>query len=220
MEIAARYSLPPNLYGYCGTSSFVNDFRSEKNLEEAFKSFHAYKYLDLIAKENGMKPFDEQIVRAFWIGNELLNISEDALRDFVENQLIPGNPERAKKLSEKLPKGILPHHTFNVLYVQFVTDSVPRTIENFDSCCVTSAEIISISGKKARVVRNSISFDKGFVFREKEEEIDIERNGFRFDDFEQGDTVSVHWGMAIEKLDRKNSDLLQKYSLINMNLCS
>ena len=142
------------------------------------------------------------------------------MQDFIMEDLLPHDRSRARKLSENLPEGILPHHSFNVLYVQFVTDSVPRTIGNFDSCCVTAAQVLSVAGEKAKVMRHALVWEDGFAIREKEDEVDLAREGFRFVDPEKGDWISVHWGMAIEKLDEKCLSLLQKYTKINIDACN
>lgn len=225
--LSGCYAFPPNSHGYCGRNSFVkvlqtclNKAKSTKNLETELKKFKAqYAYLSLIARENNLKPFDSKVVSAFWIGNSLLeNVSHKALQ-FLMNDLFPKNPVRGKFLAENLPEGLVPHHSFNALYVNFVTEKVDRTITNFDSCCVTSGKILSISGKKAKINRFSISKHDDFIINKKISTIDLVRNGVQLVTKPQnGDIIAVHWGMAVDKLSKKNENLLLKYTQKNIDV--
>jgi hypothetical protein len=226
-ELAARYAFPPNRLGYCGKGSFhsvlleysrgkagAGDLRIELC---RFQAHHAY--LSLIARENGLNPFDKEVVRAFWIGNRLLeSVRPGALRKFIAKDLMKGEQAaRARKLCAHLPEGILPHHSFNVLYINFVSRAVPRTIRNFDSCCITSGKVRSVSGDSAIVMRDSIGYDSGFIIKPKKSAVSLSRGGMRFlPDVEKGDALSVHWGMAIESLSQKNERLLKEYTIKNI----
>ena len=217
LKLAAKYSFQPNNLGYCGTSSFVSAYKSGdmEKIKQELKQFRAhYAYLRLIAKENNKDPFDHDVVKAFWIGNELLeNICHEAFRDFVANDLFPESP-RAKPLAENLPEGLVPHHSFNSLYINFISDAVPKTIESYDSCCVTFGEVLSVS-EKATVKRNCIG--EGPSLQQKTEEISLEIDGIRFiDSIKPGDLVSVHWGMAIQVLSPSDYSLLEKYTKRNL----
>jgi len=226
-ELASHYAYPPNRRGYCGTRGFCQTllkFQSGKTGPDAlraelarFPAHHAY--LSLIARENGLGPFDTDVVRAFWTGNRLLeSVRASALRRFIEKDLLKGKQiARARRLCGNLPEGILPHHSFNVLYVNFVSNAVPRSVRNFDSCCITSGKVISLEAGKATLLRRSIAYDGGFVIRERVSKASLERGGMRFvSGLKKGDAVSVHWGMIIEKLGRNDARLLDEYTLKNM----
>jgi hydrogenase maturation factor len=216
--IAAKYSFTPNSLGYCGTSSFVSLIRSgnrEKTIEE-LKKFHPYyAYLRLIARENNREPFDEDVVRAFWTGNGLLeNVSHESLKTFILEELFPKGHPRAGKLSSGLPHGLVPHHSFNSLYINFVTDKVEKSIRNFDSCCVLPGKVLSVSGDSISVERHCI--EQGPSIGKKREDVLLELNGVRFlERVEEGDLVSVHWGMAIERLTKEQEDSIIKYTSRN-----
>lgn len=226
--LAAFYSLPPNCRGYCGGGSFVSVLRAHlagragvRALEDELKKFRAhYAYLSLIARENGMKPFDAEVVNAFWIGNPLLEgVSRKAMRRFILRDLFSGKQAaRAKKLAGNLPEGAVPHHSFNSLYVNFVGAKVAKTTKNYDSCCVSPASVLAVSGKTAEVTRDSITSCGGrFVILPKTEAVALERAGMRpVRKPETGDRVSVHWGMAIRKITEKESRALKKYTQMNI----
>jgi hydrogenase maturation factor len=229
VELAARYGFPPNSLGYCGKGSFIDilrknlDGKNTRMLERGLRKFKAqYAYLSLIARENKRKPFDKDVVEAFWIGNSLLdNISHEELKFFIQNDLFgPKQSSRASKLACSLPNGMLPHHSFNSLYINFVTDSVERSVSNLDSCCITWGKVLSVSGDSVLMMRNSISKAKNgkFVISKKKSRIALSKNGIRFiEKVSKGDILSVHWGMAIEKLSKERARKLEKYTKINCN---
>jgi hydrogenase maturation factor len=220
-ELAARYAFPPNSLRYCGRTTFAGALRSGKPraLEKELKKFKAhYGYLCLIAGENGLEPFDLRVVRAFWTGNALLDdVSAASLKRFFL-RMFRNNPTRARKLAENIPVGSVPHHSFNPLYVNFFTDKVERSVRSYDSCCVTWGDVRSVSGKSAVVLRNSISGKAGrFVLVKKASRILLEKDGVRFiPKLKKGDTVSVHWGMAIERLTKAQSAALERYTRKNI----
>lgn len=226
--LASKYAFPPNRFGYCGRQSFrpalaacLSGRGSEEELEAELKKFHAhYAYLALIARENGMRPFDMEVVRAFWIGNRLLEgVSREALTDFILRDLFPpGKKARARKLADSLPEGLLPHHSFNALYVNFVTNRAERTIRNIDSCCVNAARVLSSDGRRASVERTCISFDKEFCLSVRKDEVSLEEGGLRLiPRASAGDAVSVHWGMAVERLKRADASAIARYTRINLS---
>jgi hypothetical protein len=224
---AARYSFPPNDRGYCGRPTFRRALKSYLSgsagppaLEREIRKFPVhYAYLKLIARENGMRPFDMEVVRAFWIGNRLLEgIPRKSLEGFIRKDLFRGEDgPRVRRLCKGLPEGIMPHHSFNVLFVNFVTDAVERSEENFDSCCITWGEARTIGGRSATVMRESISWDGAFSLKKRLTEIEVERSGVRLaGDLRKGDLVSAHWGMAVQKITRRDADSLRRYTLRNM----
>lgn len=225
--LSSVYAFPPNFYGYCGSSSFANILRDylagkkpSKQLEKELKKFKVqYAYLSFIARANKLKPFDFRVVKAFWIGNSLLkNITRLSLQHFLQKNLFPKNSSRAKFLAKNLPSGLVPHHSFNSLYVNFVTGSVRQSISNYDSCCITAGKIISLSKNKAKVKRFCILWKNGFVLGQKLSTVDITRNGVQLIKLpKKGDLVSVHWGMIVAKITPNDLNSLIKYTQINMD---
>ena len=222
VDLAARYAFVPNRLHYCGQPTFIAALRSARprTLETELKKFAAhYGYLELIAAENGKKPFDLDVVRAFWTGNGLLDhVSSRAIGRFFLH-VLPKNPARALKLARNLPAGAVPHHSLNPLYVHFITDKVVRTIRNYDSCCVTWGKILSLSGKSATISRHSLGKKAGkLMLVLKRSRVALEKNGVRFvPALRTGDTVSIHWGMAIERLTPAQSAALERYTRKNIN---
>src|SRR3989344_1085829 len=79
--ICAKYSSAPNFFGYCGppkNSALVDHLREkvgDREVENILSRFDSlYLNLRLIAIENKISdPFDQKVVEAYWIGNNLLH---------------------------------------------------------------------------------------------------------------------------------------------------
>lgn len=228
VELAARYAFPPNRHGYCGTPSFRKALAADLAgagdtavLKEELKLFRVhYAYLDLIARENGKDPFDLEVVRAFWIGNSLLErVRHESLREFIVDDLFEEKDRaRAESLAEDLPEGALPHHSFNPLYVNFVSGRVRRSIRSFDSCCITFGTLSSVAGKTAKMDRSCVCWDRGFALRSRKDTVYLESHGVRLAGaLKAGDAVSVHWGMVVQKLCPGDLSALERYTKLNMD---
>ncbi len=228
--LASFYAFPPNNYGYCGNPTFRSALLSYlsdssqaniNRLKEEIMKFPAhYTYLDFIAKENGLDQFSDEVVRAFWTGNSLLqNISSEAMKDFIKNGLFKGRPsKRVDSLISNLPPGAVPHHSFNSLYIHFVTDRLERSIENFSSCCISWGKVLDTNRKQASLEHTIVSYENDLVLKTGLSTVDLERDGVRFvSNLSNGDIVSVHWGMAVEKLNVENLSLLKKWTQTNIN---
>ena len=233
--LAALYAYPPNRHGYCGKKSFAktlkwylhgeHDASTVRELEREIKDFRThYAYLKLIARENDLEPFDLKVVKAFWIGNHLLdNVSADALRRFLGRDLLAGkSKKRIQSLRENLPEAMVPHHSFNSLYVNFVTDKVERKIENYDSCCVTFGRVTIPSVYRPLVSRFSITRahpnHPGLVLKQKSERLHLEPEDVRLvhERLRPGDPVTVHWGQIVQKIGAHDLHMLFKYTRMNM----
>lgn len=128
IKLAILYGIKPYELGFCGPEkkkNILSDYLKGKKIDgkelrEFLKEFKgAYPYYKLIAKANNIKdPFDEKIVRAYWIGNKLL--------------------ERMKKKA---------HHSFHVLIIGSVTGRIELKGELLDICRVSWGKVIK-KGKK------------------------------------------------------------------------
>ena len=141
LKTAARYSLPSYSLGYCGpqdrkSRKALIDYTSGKAVSEkvvraTFEKFEAaYKYYQLIAKKNSISdPLDENVVKAFWVGNSLLDkVDEKDLKNLILSGFTqPGllTKEVAAQRADQVPAGSVPHHSFHVLILGAVTGRKP-----------------------------------------------------------------------------------------------
>src|SRR3989338_10241950 len=97
VKLAAKFALMPNCLGHCGTDAFAGVFgrhlagRAEGwELKVELRKFAAhFSYLKLIADCNGLMPFDERVVEAFWLGNGLLeNVGRMDIRGMMMERFV------------------------------------------------------------------------------------------------------------------------------------
>lgn len=224
IELQARYSSIPNSLGYCGPSTFQNIYSKFlrgrvkiKDVERELKKFIIpFQYLKLIAKANNRKPWDYDVIEAFWLGNKLLeNITYEQLKILIQRDLVKVGlgKGRASKLINKMPK-IVPNHCFHVLFVQFITNKVKKTIKNFDNCHVGWGRVLSIKPallklKYTRLTRK----DSKYLLTQKTKT--VRRSLLK--NVKKGDTVTTHWNTAIQKITDRQLKNLKKYTLWNID---
>ncbi|MFH1895577.1 MAG: DUF6390 family protein [archaeon] len=224
---ACRYSFISNKKNYCGTTDAFSEFKDfienplpEKTnkIETLFMSFEAlYPYLKLIAKANKLSPLDEKVVDAYWIGNELLEkvsldeTKEMILADFVKPGLLPKSI--ALKKAESIPFGSVPHHSFHVLFINFVSRKVEPVLKNLDSCLISWGKIKEVKENSLVVDSVQLVFDSGeFKLKEKRKAID---SGLVFG-AEKNSFVSVHWDFAVELIEKQQLKSLKHFTEKNI----
>ncbi len=203
VKIAARYGLYPCQLGLCGPEQGADKIMdyllgkdiSEEKIKEILKQFKgAYPYYELIAKSNNKDVFNEQVVKAYWIGNSLLdNVTIDSLREMIVREFSgPGFLSRkdAENKARDIPLDSKPHHSFHVLSIGSVTGTIDLKGKLLDICRITWAKVRDID----KMINKSILWDKRLVPK-----------------VEIGDNVSIHWNHLIEVLNKEELENLKKY---------
>ncbi len=222
--LSAKFALMPNCLGHCGTDWFAGLYSmylrgkvEDWYLKAEMRNFTAhFEYLRLIAECNEMRPFDERVVEAFWIGNELL---ESVKKRDLEYLILEGfageegmSRRRAVRCVKEIPEGVVPHHSFHVLHLGSLSGKFKPTHEHADCCLVRSGIIRKIKGEVAEV-------DCWSMRGVKRERMQSSINGIRSDEkLEKGDVVAVHWGMMCAKLSEAQERNLIKYTRRNLEL--
>jgi hydrogenase maturation factor len=227
LTLCAIYAYPPNSKNYCGTKGYFKALQrwlkerdNREELEAELEKFNVHiAYLDFIASKTKKKRFDIENARAFWIGGKALESFNKKSMSIFIRELLKSDRTRVKKLIDILPSGLTPHHSFNSLFVNFVTKKVNKNVKNYDMCCITPAKITSLGKTIATGIRTTINIRNGkLVFIDKPSKMIIEKNGVRLvDKIKIGDIVTVHWGMVVEKISAKQRDILMKYTRKNMD---
>jgi len=226
LKKACFYSFPPNKLGYCGPDEswktfdiFVSGQSNEKSQEVKFlleKFYGLHNYLEAIARANSLDPFDKEVIEAYWIGNRLLEkVSFEETQNAIISLQKHGLPKKiAEKKAAKLPRGMIPHHSMHVLYVNFITSKLEPIVKNLSSCIVQWAKVeknrgdtIAIKGIELFSEANELKI------REKEK---IVENPFGVK-AEKG-FVSTHWGRAIEEISEEEMKNLKKYTIKTVEL--
>jgi hypothetical protein len=228
LKIAALYSFPPGRFGFCGmgeeSAHQILDFlKGEKvpNIKEILETFEgSLFYYRLIAKENKISNhFDEKVVRAYWIGNELLEkVRVSKLREMVAKNL--KNP----KLAEKLPENSRAHHSFHVLVAGPMKRDLIMTEGMKDLCKISWGKILKIEDCKMQIANLIVEYQPLLKERKWFLRKPIKRRIFWFKSIlpkvKVGDIVSFHWDLALEKLTKKDLENLKKYTQLSIEIAN
>lgn len=227
LKLAVRYSLPSCRLGFCGprdqaSQKVLHDFATGKKVSavkvrKILERFEAmYPYLKLIASSNQISdPFDGQIVKAFWVGNELLdNVKvEDLHRLIVTTFIGPGllSREEAEKRVAQIPNGAVPHHSFHVFFLGSVTGRVDLAGAMRDLCRIGWGKVIGVKSKKPKVKSKPLIMDKKIrLGKEAEREVGWDRA--LVPKIKEGDWISFHWGQVCDRLSEEDVSNLEYYT--------
>lgn len=233
----SRYSFGPNRLHYCGPDAnkelreLIENDGDNFGVAHILKQFKTlFPYLKHISQSNGIvDPFDNRVVEAYWLGNDLLKAAErKALFDFLVNDMRVRDKINSKKFSwleEKIRQGAAPHHSFHVLNVWQQNghgDSL-EDIERMGECLISSGRVVEINGPEISVMTEPLIFS-GTKFalgepvlkkitRELQCEYDIEQ-------IKPGQIVSIHWSVPCEIITEKQQENLRKITLKNIEFAN
>lgn len=231
----AKYAYSPNKLGYCGPDDHRGIFdycvaqQSDRGLIELLKNFEgAFPYLKLIAKANKIKdPFDEKVVEAYWIGNNLLNnISVQDFYDSIKNRFgMKINQKNMKWLLTKPPAGTKPHHSFHVLDVYTKTGLIrsgvkTNVLETINNCLIMWGKVIHETYNMKHVTTIQIKYHQIVIKNNRLvfAKIRIKEVVSPFFQPKVGDWVSFHWGTVCEVLDSRKLNNLRKWTVYHLDL--
>jgi hypothetical protein len=229
-----RYAFMPNRLRYCGGDDnrtileyAVEDVREPPLVPMLRKFSGAYPYLALIARGNGIAdPFDERVVEAYWVGNELLDRVEarqlyDHLKERYRGELTPKTLDR---VAAKAPAGARPHHSFHVFDVwRHGAQASGEVLAMLDSCRVSWGAVRSVEAGELVVDRRPLVLRGGRLVLDapRSERVTrlVEGKGFATA-ARPGDVVSLHWGWVCEVLEPKQAAALERTTLHHVRLAN
>ncbi len=229
---AALFALAPNSRSYCGKPSFANALRaflaapdsaSRSRLQKELSRFTAhYSYLRLIARKNGLKPFDARVAEALWLGNSLLAKvkREDLQRMILRNFCGPGmlSKKMAKELAGGMPDGFLAHHSFHALYLHTISGVIGPSVRNADDCRVSWGKVVRMGGGRA-TLKSQRLVRKGGKLRlvPFARTVRLACRGIRLiPRLAKGDLLACHWGVAVMKLSPRQALRLERATRQNI----
>ena len=229
-----RYAFMPNRLQYCGGDDnrtileyAVADVREAPLVEMLRKFTGALPYLALIARRNGIQdPFDERVVEAYWIGNDLLERVE--AKELYDHLTARYGRELSKRtmdrVAAKAPAGARPHHSFHVLDVWRQTErGRNEVLATLDSCRVSWGTVTAVERGELVVERAPIVFRDGILAlgERRTERVTrmLEGTGF-VDGAAVGDVVSMHWSWACEVLNAAQHAALVRYTTLHLGLAN
>jgi hypothetical protein len=215
----------PNRLRYCGGDdnrtlleyALANEV--DPGLERILRKFTgALPYLKLIARANGIAdPFDERVVEAYWLGNNLLQTVEarqlyDTLAERADRQL--SGRVRALVLG-KAPAGARPHHNFHVFDVYSRMNEIGDTLLTMDQCRVSWGHVVGCDGPNLVVERQPLVIRAGKLALGEAVRIralrDVDGRSLVGKAL-PGDWVSMHWGWICEVLAPRQIANLRHYT--------
>lgn len=253
----AKYAFAPNKLRYCGPGENRAIFnycvanQSDEGLIELLKGFEgAYPYLQLIAHANKIKdPFDEKVVEAYWIGNNLLkNVTTKDFHQQIKNRFSKKlSPNMMKWLLPKPAVGAKPHHSFHVLDVYTKTGLIrsgikTNVMETINNCLILPGKIIKIPNNKHQMTnksqyqnfnyRNNLTIQQYNNVTIKYQPIILKNGKLAFGELatkevislfinpQVGDYVSFHWGNVCDILSPRQLKNLQSWTQYHMEIAN
>ncbi len=138
-------------------------------LDLATKFEGAYPYLRLIAATNGLKdPFDDRVVEAYWIGNDLLEkVGASPLYQSLKERFKPRMDSSAFQwITAGLSDGTTPHHNFHVFEVYrraglMRDDRAAVALDRMDQCRISWGRVTVVEGAEVVVERSPLELRDG-----------------------------------------------------------
>ncbi len=233
LKTATVYSLPSFSLGFCGpqdetSRKTLSDYASgkpasEKAVREIFEKFEAaYRYYKLIAKKNTIAdPLNEKVVKAFWVGNPLLEkVNGSDLRNLIlTNFSRPGllTKKEAKEKAAQVPDEACSHHSFHVLILGAVSGRITLKGVMLDLCRTGWGEVRKIKKDKLIVKYKPLILGK-LVSLGRKKEKEIEWSGQIVQNVKKGGWVSFHWAQACEVLTPREVKNLEYYTQKTIDL--
>jgi hypothetical protein len=233
LKRAAAYAIKPNELQRCGPADayrrlhdFVRgDFKDEAAIREILRGFEvAYPYYTLIARANGIEDaFDERVVEAYWLGNELLDkVSPEAVHQLIEADVVRegwSKTQIALMFGAIALQKALPHHSLSVLY--FLTRPGSRMIlpedikTRADACRVCWGQVLGLTVAALTVAYRPLVFDDNWGIT-LGPTIDKQIEWGLLTDVAVGDTVAFHLNWGVEKLTGRQAAHLDKYTRLTL----
>lgn len=233
----SRYAFGPNRLHYCGPDAnreifdYIKEKKQDPRLGNLMKGFATmYPYLKHIADASRIRdPFDEKVVEAYWLGNELLEKvgKKKFWRHLLEVQKIKKKigGKSFEMLSEKIKTGAVPHHSFHVLDIWKRTGNVERehTMESMNKCRISWGIIREIDGPFITIETEPLLYVGGKLVLGEPTQKKLARNlesTIEIDELKTGDAVSMHWNVICERITPENAQNLKKYTLRHIELAN
>lgn len=233
----SRYSFGPNRFHYCGPDAnreilgYIQSGAGDLGLEALMKAFKTlFPYLKFIAGANSIRdPFDNRVVEAYWLGNELLETIEknNFYRHLLEDhELKKRVGARAfEEITDKIRKGAVPHHSFHVFNIWKRTGNLERahTLESMDSCRISWGKVEKTDGPSILVLSEPLVYRNGKILLSDPVIKKIIRNigsDFDIEQLKIGDIITMHWEVPCEVITPRQAMILKKYTLKHLKLAN
>ncbi|MGB9706789.1 MAG: DUF6390 family protein [Microgenomates group bacterium] len=257
LKLAALFGFYPHKLGFCGLQensakktllSYLSGEKiPEQKIRKILETFKgAFSYYKLIAKSNRIEdPFDEKVVKAYWIGNQLLEkVPVDSLKEMIIKEFVgPGflSKKIAEKKAKEVPLTSKAHHSFHVLVMGSVSDRIILEGKLLDLCRIAWGKVIRTCSLRSQDLVFSLCSEIGYKKRgtENPNRIIIEYQPLQkrrkkyflgepihkivfwekkfIPEIKIGDKVATHWNHIVQILSPKDLNYLKKYTQITID---
>lgn len=232
----SRYAFGPNKLRMCGPDAnaelgaYLATHTSDQGLTRLLEQFKTmYPYLQAIAQANRIAdPFDNRVVEAYWIGNELLEtISQPAFYRHLAEALELKRKIPLKSFDElagKLPLGARMHHSFHVLNVYRRTGNLEilHTLESMDACRISWGRITEVAGPTIQLHRRPLELTGHQLALGEEQNFSVSRRleDDLGDELAPGNWLTLHWGVPCEVISERSVAFLEHYTRLHLKLAN
>jgi hypothetical protein len=216
-RLFAQYAYPPNELGYCGPAGAGAMLApgATAEIERRARQFEgAWSYLELLAETAATgDPLAEDVVRAYWVGNRLLDrVDPDALVDRLRDRF----RGQAGGTWQQASSRAAAHHSFQVFEVYpwaaMLLEGRPAgpAVHVLDRCRIRVGEVQAAHGEGVTVTSRLLVWD-GTALDETAHEVTEQarwscEDGSLIDVPAVGDVVALHWDWVCEVLTPDQAD--------------
>lgn len=161
----ARYAYPPNALGYCGPTGASAMLAREATDEIGLRARRfegAWSYLEVLAEATGRDPLDDDVVEAYWVGGELLDVVDAAgLVARLEERFVGQVGGTWREAATRATA----HHGFQVYEVYpwaglLLAGRPPGPAVNvLDRCRIRVGEVVAVDGEQVVVSSRPLVWD-------------------------------------------------------------
>lgn len=228
IPLGARFSIATNRLQYCGPDGAdallyraITEGSDLPAARRALSQFEALgPYLETIGRKHGLDPFDQRVVEAYWLGNDLLDsFDRRDFTDLLERLVLRGLPRTlARRLADHLPARPIPHHMFHVSFVGVgnVTGHVPTTLANMEACRPSWGEVVAVDPGSMTVEAPSlvVQGDRLSLGIPRREVLPYDPKVIP--GVAAGESVAFHWRTPAVRLDTDRLVALRKYTELSL----
>ncbi len=212
LQLAARFSLPPNSKGYCGRDSAPAKFKRcllhgdcKGVAEELTKFIVLTPYLNTISEITGLNQTDYKLIESYWLGNDLLKkVNNKHFNLLLRNFLKQGVPDwYVDELKENKPKKFIPIHQFQVFHVGVgkASGSIPHNLDSSNNCMIRWGRVLRVTKTTAEVLLNKLIIQDGKYMLETCAKSDVLKiDKILTPKLSVDNIVAVHWEQIIKIL--------------------
>jgi hydrogenase maturation factor len=223
---AARFAIQPNMWGFCGEDSsqeILREFVAERgsNAKLVRETLHDHgfphlnAFLEAIANDSEMDPFDNQVVMSYWIGTYLTEkVGTETKEKLVKSYGEKISKEFAVALAEKLPEQIYLTHLSQVALIAAEGYEQSEKTKLINHCMVAYGTIVAVDMEKreATVKRDVLKKKENAGYEVVQGKQTVKIDVDLTSKLNIGDDIAVHLGYLAAKLRSDQAEKLRYWT--------